>query len=116
MLSEMEEQVGIIKQRLAKSNDRKKSYADSKWVPKNFIVGKKVLLRVKPHKSSIKFGKSSKLSLHYVGPFKVLEEINPIAYRIVFPPALARMHNVFHVSYIKKYIPRDNHVIDWNAL
>ncbi|XP_057834269.2 uncharacterized protein LOC131044838 [Cryptomeria japonica] len=89
---------------------------DSKRVPRHYSVGEKVLLRVNPRKSSIKFGKSSKLALRFVGPFEVLEEINPVAYRIALLPTLARMHNVFHVSYLKKYILGDNHVIDWNAL
>lgn len=61
MLAKMEEQVKVIKQRLAEANDRHKSYVDAKRVPKNFAIGDKVLLRVKLHKSSIKFGKSSKL-------------------------------------------------------
>lgn len=65
----MEEQVSVIKQSLVEDNDRKKSYVDSKQVPRYFSIGEKVLLRVKPHKSSIKFGSSSKLAPHYVGPF-----------------------------------------------
>lgn len=80
MLSKMYEQVKTIKRRLAEANDRKKIYADSKRVPKNFVVDEKVLLRVKRHKSSIKFGKSSKLDWRYIGPFEVLEEVNHVVY------------------------------------
>jgi len=73
-------------------------------------------LRVKPHKSAIKFGKSTKLAPRYVGPFEVLEIINLVAYKIALPPTLARLHNVFHVSYLKKYISDFTHMIDWNSL
>ena len=104
MLKEMEEQIIQIHQRLKEANDRQKSYADAKRRPREFSVGENVLLRVKPQKSSIKFGKNVKLALTYVGPFEILEVVNPVAYRIALPLAFARMHNVFHVSYLKKYI------------
>lgn len=101
---------------MKEANDRQKSYADAKRIPRQFVVGDKVLLHVKPHKSSIKFGKTSKLAPRYVGPFEVLEVINPVAYRIALPPALARLHNVFHVSYLKKYFANFEHMIDWKSL
>ena len=75
-----------------------------------------MLLRVKPQKSTIKFGKNAKLAPRYVGPFEVLEVINPVAYRIALPPTLARMHNVFHVSYLKKFVSHHEHMIDWKLL
>lgn len=112
MLMEMEDQVKLIKQRLAKANNRQKSYADTKRTPRQFVVGEKVLLRVKHKKSSIKFAKASKLALRYVGHIEVLEIINPIAYRFALPPALTRLHDVFHVSYLKKYVADFEHMID----
>jgi hypothetical protein len=116
MLQEMKEQVLQIRQRLKEGNDRQKSYADAKRTPREFTVGDKVLLRVKPQKSTIKFGKNAKLAPRYVGPFEVLEVVNPVAYRIALPPALARMHNVFHVSYLKKFVIHHEHMIDWKLL
>ena len=79
-------------------------------------MGEKVLLRLKPQKSTIKFGKNAKLAPRYVGHFDILEVVNPVAYRIALPPTLARMHDVFHVSYLKKYIGHHDHIIDWNLL
>lgn len=116
MLKEMEEQIIQIRQRLKEANDRQKSYADAKRTPREFSVGEKVLLKVKPQKSTMKFGKRAKLVPRYVGPFEVMEIMNPVAYRIALPSVLARMHDVFHVSYLKKYITHRDDIIDWNLL
>ena len=116
MLKEMEEQVIQIFQKLKKANDRQKSYANAKRILREFSVGEKVLLKVKPQKSTIKFGKNAKLAPRYVGTFEVLEVVNPVAYIIALPPALARINDVFHVPYLKKYITHHEHIIDWNLL
>ena len=70
MLKEMEEQIIQICQRLKEANDRQKSYADAKRTPREFSIGEKVLLRVKPQKSSIKFGKNAKLAPNMWDPLK----------------------------------------------
>ena len=69
---------------------------------------------MKANKSSLKLGNCSKLETHYCGSFEILERIGPIAYMIEFH-AFMSIHNVFHVSLHKKYIPDVNHVIDWNV-
>ena len=51
-----------------------------------------------------------------MGPFEILDVVYPIAYRIALLPALAKMHDIFHVSYLKKYITHHDHIIDWNLL
>jgi hypothetical protein len=73
-------------------------------------------LRVKPHKSSIKFGKGTKLSPRFVGPFKIVERKGPVAYRLALPDSLRRMHDVFHVSVLRHYISDPTHVIDLSSL
>ena len=112
----MEKQIIQIRQRLKEVNDRQKSYADAKRTPREFSAGEIVLLRVKPQKSTIKFGKNVKLAPRYVGPFEILEVVNLVAYKISLSLALSRMHDVFHVSYLKKYITHHDHIIDWNLL
>ena len=112
MLKEMEDQIIQIHQRLKEADDRQKSYADAKRRPKEFSVVEKVLLSVKPQKSIIKFGKNAKLALRYVGHFEILEVMNPIAYKITLRATLVRIYDVFHVSYLKKYITHHDYIID----
>jgi hypothetical protein len=85
-------------------------------IDRSYEVGDKVFLRVKPHKSSIKFGKGSKLSPRFVGPFEVVEKKGLVAYRLALPDSLRRMHDVFHVSILRHYISDPSHVIDMSSL
>nr|GFB58706.1 putative reverse transcriptase domain-containing protein [Tanacetum cinerariifolium] len=61
----------------------------------------KVMLKVSPWKGVVRFGKREKLNLRYVGPFKVLERIGDVAYKLDLPEELSRVHNTFHVSNLK---------------
>jgi hypothetical protein len=78
-------------------------------------VGDHVFLKVKANKISLKLGNCSKLVGCYCGSFEILERIGPITYMLAFPASIS-IHNVFHVSFLKKYIPDANHVIDWNVI
>jgi hypothetical protein len=73
-------------------------------------------LQVKPHKSSIKFGKGDKLSPRFVGPFEIVERKGPMAYRLALPNSLRHMHDVFHVFVLRHYISDHRHVIDMSSL
>nr|GEV26852.1 putative reverse transcriptase domain-containing protein [Tanacetum cinerariifolium] len=79
-----------------------KSYADLKRKPMELQVGDKVMLKVSPLKGVIRFGKRGKLNPRYVGPFKVLERIGDVAYKLDLLEELSRVHNTFHVSNLKK--------------
>jgi hypothetical protein len=114
-LKEMEEKMIKIKQNLKASQDRKKSYADKGRNHREFKVGDHVFLKVKDNKSYLKLGNCSKLPTRYCGPIGILERIGPVAY-IISLPASVSVHNVFHVSFLKKYIPNANHVLDWNVI
>jgi hypothetical protein len=74
-----------------------------------------VFLKVKANRSSLKLGNCSKLATRYYGPFEILERVGLVAYMLALPESMT-IHNVFHVSLLKKYIPDDNHVIDWNVI
>ena len=82
---------------------------------REFSVGDHVYLRVREKKSSLNIGICSKLSPRYCGSFEVLERIGPVAYKLAFPDS-TRAHNVFHVSFLKKYVHHPNHVINWNVI
>ena len=61
----------------------------------------------------IRFGKQGKLSPRYIGPFKVLERVGTVAYRLPFPQSLSSVHEVFHVSMLQKYTLDPTHIVDW---
>ena len=60
-------------------------------------MGDSVFLKVTPMKGMMRFEKKGKLSPRYIGPFEILEKIGKVAYRLVLPPELSYVHNVFHV-------------------
>jgi hypothetical protein len=72
-------------------------------------------LKVKSNRSSLKLGSCSKLAARYCGSFEILERIGLVAYVLAFPIYMS-IHNVFHVSFLKKCIPDANNVIDWNVI
>ncbi|XP_058195003.1 uncharacterized protein LOC131311522 [Rhododendron vialii] len=110
------EQVKIIRQRLQTAQSRQKSYADRRRRPLSFEVGDHVFLKVSPHRGLSRFGKKGKLSPRYIGPFDVIEKIGEVAYRLALPPRLSNVHDVFHVSMLRKYEPDPSHVLEWSEL
>jgi hypothetical protein len=111
----MEDQMAKIKQKLKVAQDRKKSYVDRNKVFRDFKVGEHVFLKVKANRSLLRLGSCLKLATRYCGPFEILEKIRPIAYMLDLPVSM-RVHNVFHVSLLNKYVPDPNHIIDWNVI
>ncbi|GJY58916.1 putative reverse transcriptase domain-containing protein [Tanacetum coccineum] len=102
IVQETTEKIIQIKQRMQAARDRQKSYADLKRKLMEFQVGDKVMLKVSPWKGVVRFGKRGKLNPRYVGPFKVLEKVGSVAYKLELPQELSRVHNTFHVSNLKK--------------
>ncbi|XP_059659221.1 uncharacterized protein LOC132306041 [Cornus florida] len=94
------------------AQDRQKSYVDvRKRRDLEFEVGDFVFLRISPWKGIMRFGKKGKLSPRYIGPYKILERIGAMAYRLELPKELSRLHDVFHVAMLRKYISEPSHVL-----
>ena len=110
------EQIKLIKQRLLAAQSRQKSYADKRRKPLEFEVGDYVFMKVSPVTGIGRALKVKKLSLRYIGPFEILSKVGPVAYRIALPPILSRLHDVFHVSQLKKYQLDPEHVIEYEDL
>ncbi|GKB40269.1 putative reverse transcriptase domain-containing protein [Tanacetum coccineum] len=102
MVQEKTEKVIQIKQRMQAAHDRQKSYANLKRKPMEFQVGDRVMLKVSSWKGVVRFDKRGKLNPRYVGPFKVLEKIRTITYKLELPQELSRVHNTFHYSNLQK--------------
>ncbi|GJZ04929.1 putative reverse transcriptase domain-containing protein [Tanacetum coccineum] len=101
LVQETTEKIIQIKQRMQVARDRQNSYANLKRKPIEFQVGDKVMLKVSPLKGVIRFGKWGKLNPRYVEPFKVLEKVRSISYKLELPEELSRVHNTFRVSNLK---------------
>ena len=108
--------IAMIKDRLAAAQDRQKSWADMRRKPLEFNVGEKVYVKVSPMKGVMRFGKSGKLSPRYVGQFEILKRVGTVAYQLALPPELSRIHDTFHVSQLRRYIPDPSHVIEYEPL
>ena len=111
LVQETEEKVKMIRERLKVATDRKKSYADMKRKDIRYEIGKKVFLKVSPWKKVMRFGKKGKLSPRFIGPYEVIEKVGPVAYRLALPPEFEKIHNVFHVSILRRYRSDPSHVV-----
>ena len=69
-----------------------------------------------PNRGVVRLGKREKLSLRFIGPFKILERVGTVAYQLVLPPSMSGVHEVFHVSMPRKYTPDPAHVVDWGQI
>ncbi|KAL0534190.1 hypothetical protein IC582_028475 [Cucumis melo] len=105
-----------IRSRMHTAQSRQKSYADVRRKDLEFEVGDKVFLKVAPMRGVVRFERRGKLSPRFVGPFEILERIGPVAYRLALPPSLSTVHDVFHVSMLRKYVPDPSHVVDYEPL
>ncbi|KAL0544358.1 hypothetical protein IC582_019472 [Cucumis melo] len=103
--------IKLIRENLRKTQDRQKSYADKRRRNLEFQVGDQVFLKLSPWRGVIRFGIKCKLSPRYIGPYQITERVGPAAYRLELPIELARIHDVFHVSMLRKYIPDPSHVL-----
>jgi hypothetical protein len=102
LIQEAEEQVCIIRENLRVAQTRQKSYNDNRRRPLEFEEGGHVYLKVSPLRGMRRFKVKGKLSPRYIGPFWVFRQVGEMAYQLELPNNLFDVHNVFHVSQLKK--------------
>jgi hypothetical protein len=116
IIQDSKDKITLIRKRMLAAQSRQKSYADTRRHKLEFEVGDQVFPKVSPIKGVMRFSKKGKLSPRYVGPFLVTEVVGPVAYRVKLPSNLAGVHDVFHVSTLRKYVHDPLHVIDFEPL
>jgi hypothetical protein len=84
------------------AQSRQKSYADNRRRELRFYVDDFVYLKVSPMRGLHHFKIRGKLALRYIGPFKIIEQRGEVAYQLELPPQLSDVHDVFHVSQLRK--------------
>nr|GEU55168.1 putative reverse transcriptase domain-containing protein [Tanacetum cinerariifolium] len=111
LIRDTTEKIVQIKNRLLTTRSLQKSYADRRTNPLEFEVGDMVLLKVSPWKGAICFGKREKLSPRYIGPFKILARVGPVAYTLDLSEDLKGIHSTFYVSNLKKCLAEGDIVV-----
>uniref|UniRef100_A0A151UFM2 Retrotransposable element Tf2 n=1 Tax=Cajanus cajan TaxID=3821 RepID=A0A151UFM2_CAJCA len=100
-----------IQERLRATQSRQKSYADRRRRPLEFEEGEHVFLRVTP-----RVVRAKKLTPRFIGPYQILHRVGPVAYQLALPPILSDLHDVFHVSQLRKYIKDLSHMVEMDEV
>jgi hypothetical protein len=111
LVLEAEEKVRVIKKNLEAAQARQKSYHDKRRKPLQFEVGDHVYLKVSPTKGVQRFGIKGKLAPRYIGPYEIKETCGPVAYQLKLPPHMLAIHDVFHVSQLRKCVHLSTEVL-----
>ena len=106
----------LIRQRLLTAQSRQKSYADVLRRPLEFGVGDHVFLEVMPKRGVVRFSKRGKLSPRFIEPFEILERVGTVAYWLALLPSMTGVHEVFHISILRRYTPDPAHVVNWGEI
>jgi hypothetical protein len=99
---EAEEKVRQIQANIISTQSCQKSYTEKRHNPLEFKVGDHVYLRVSPIKGVHRFSIKGKLALHCIGPYPIIDKYEPTSYHVELPTKLSRVHNVFHISQLKR--------------
>ncbi|WVZ51971.1 hypothetical protein U9M48_003068 [Paspalum notatum var. saurae] len=102
LIRDAEQQIKMVRENLRVAQSRQKSYADVRRRDLTFKVDDFVYLKVSPMRGIRRFNMKGKLAPRYIGPFKIVERKGEVAYKFKLPSNLSGIHNVFHVSQLKK--------------
>lgn len=111
-----QEKVRYIQNKLLAAQSRQKEHADRKVRDMDFKVGEQVLLKVSPMKKVMRFGKRGKLSPWYNDPFEIFKDVGIVAYSLVLPSVLSRLHLVFHISMLKSHYRDGDYIIKCDSI
>ncbi|XP_052477774.1 uncharacterized protein LOC128033748 [Gossypium raimondii] len=106
----------MICKRLKAASNRQKSSTNFKQQDIEYQVSEHVFLKVSPWKKVLRFGSKGKLNSKFIGPYEVVERIGPVAYPLKLPCELDQIHDVFHVSMLRKYRADPSHVVSTNDI
>jgi hypothetical protein len=101
-VTEAEEKVKQIQANILVAQSRQKSYGDKRCNPLEFKVGDQVYLHVSAMKGVCQFGIKGKLAPRYIGPYPIIDKYGPMSYQVELSARLSGVHNVFHVSQLKR--------------
>jgi hypothetical protein len=104
LVEEAEATVHRIQDNLRAVKSHQETYANKRHRPLEFEVSDHVYLRVSPMKGVKRFGMKGKLAPRYIGPFPILEKCGTVSYKLGLPPSIAGVHDIFHMSQLKKYL------------
>jgi hypothetical protein len=110
-VTEVEEKVKQIQANILAAQSHQKSYADKRRSPLEFEVGDHIYLWVSPMKGVHHFGIKGKLAPHYIGPYSIIDKYGPTSYQVELPARLSGVHNVFHVSQLKRCLKPPTDVV-----
>ena len=99
----------MIQEKMKASRSRHKSYHEKQRKPLEFLKGKHVFFKVTPTTGVGRALKSKKLTSRYIGPYQTTKRVGEVAYQIALPPSFLNLHNVFHLSQLRKYVPNPSH-------
>jgi hypothetical protein len=112
IIQDTEEKIRIIRERLQTAQSRQSSYANAGRRNIQFDIGQFAYLKVSPMKGVKRFGMGKKLSPRFIGPFPIIKQVGEVAYKLELPESLSGIHNVFHVSMLRKCLQKPSEHID----
>jgi hypothetical protein len=110
-VTKAEEKVKQIQVNILAAQSRQKSYADNRCSPLEFKVGDRIYLRVSPMKCVRRFDIKGKLAPRYIGLYSIIDKYGPMSYQVELPAKLSEVHNVFHVSQLKRCLKPPTDVV-----
>jgi transposase-like protein len=111
IVAEAEEKVKQIQANILVAQSRQKSYVDKRCSPLEFEVGDHVYLHISPMKGVRRFGIKGQLAPRYIGPYSIIDKHSATSYQVELPTRLSGVHNVFHVSQLKKCLKPQTDVV-----